>query len=49
MHLVDTLVLDKTGTVTVGKPRLQSVTPLAGSNEYELLHIAASLERASDQ
>jgi Cu+-exporting ATPase len=45
---IDTLVVDKTGTLTEGKPRLVSIAPAAGSNEQELLHFAASLERGSE-
>jgi Cu+-exporting ATPase len=45
---VDTLVVDKTGTLTEGKPELVSVTPAAGVAEDELLRAAASLERASE-
>ncbi|HYC58681.1 MAG TPA: heavy metal translocating P-type ATPase [Thermoanaerobaculia bacterium] len=42
---VDTLVVDKTGTLTVGKPRLVTVI---GDNENEMLRLAASVERASE-
>ena len=45
---VDTLVVDKTGTLTEGKPRLVSVEPSAGFSEAELLLLAASVERASE-
>ncbi|MBA3483923.1 MAG: heavy metal translocating P-type ATPase [Pirellulales bacterium] len=45
---VDTLVADKTGTLTEGKPKLVSVTPLASLQENELLRLAGSLERASE-
>ena len=48
LEKVDTLVVDKTGTLTEGKPRLASVVPLAGWNEDEVLRLAASLERASE-
>src|SRR6266853_1425857 len=48
MRKVDTLVVDKTGTLTEGKPKLVSVTPLAGIAESELLRLAASLERGSE-
>ena len=44
----DTLVVDKTGTLTEGKPRLVRVTALTGFDEAELLRLAASLERASE-
>ena len=42
------LVLDKTGTLTEGKPRLEDVAPLPASSEAALLRLAASLERASE-
>jgi Cu+-exporting ATPase len=45
---VDTLVVDKTGTLTEGKPKLVSVVPAEGFREDELLRLAASLERASE-
>ena len=45
---VDTLVVDKTGTLTEGKPRLVSVTPAADVDEHDLLRAAASLERGSE-
>ena len=45
---VNTLVLDKTGTLTEGKPKLVTVTPAPGVNERELLRFAASLERGSE-
>jgi Cu+-exporting ATPase len=48
MEKVDTLVVDKTGTLTEGKPRLISVVALSGVSESELLRLAASLERASE-
>jgi len=48
MEKVDTLVVDKTGTLTEGKPRLMSVKALAGFDENEVLRLAASLERASE-
>src|SRR5262249_28806546 len=44
----DTLVVDKTGTLTEGKPRLVGVGPTAGFAEDELLRLAASLERGSE-
>jgi Cu+-exporting ATPase len=47
LERVDTLVVDKTGTLTEGKPRLVEVSPL-GLTETELLRLAASLERASE-
>jgi Cu+-exporting ATPase len=48
MEKVNTLVVDKTGTLTVGKPRLVSITALAGFAEGEVLRLAASLERGSE-
>jgi len=48
MRSVDTLVVDKTGTLTEGKPRLVSVVPGTGIDEATLLRLAASLERASE-
>jgi len=45
---VDTLVVDKTGTLTEGKPRVVRVAPLVGESEAEILRLAASLERASE-
>jgi Cu+-exporting ATPase len=45
---VDTLVVDKTGTLTEGKPKLVTVAPAGGMNERELLRFAASLERGSE-
>ena len=48
MRSVDTLVVDKTGTLTVGKPTLESVVATPGHDEATLLRLAASLERASE-
>jgi len=45
---VDTLVVDKTGTLTEGKPRVVTLQPLAGRTEEELLQLTASLERGSE-
>ncbi len=45
---VDTLIVDKTGTLTVGKPKLVAVLPQAGHQESEVLRLAASLERGSE-
>jgi len=47
MRKIDTLVVDKTGTLTEGKPRLVTVATL-GSDEQEFLRLAASLERSSE-
>ena len=44
----DTLVIDKTGTLTLGKPQLAAVLPAAGFDEAELLAVAAALERGSN-
>jgi Cu+-exporting ATPase len=48
MEKVDTLVIDKTGTLTEGKPKLITVEAASGFSEDELLSMAASLERASE-
>jgi Cu+-exporting ATPase len=48
MEKVDTLVVDKTGTLTEGKPRLVEVTAVGPFAENELLRLAASLERGSE-
>ncbi|MCP2001329.1 heavy metal translocating P-type ATPase [Nitrobacter winogradskyi] len=48
MEKVDTLVVDKTGTLTEGKPKVVSIVPSAGFREDELLRFAASVERASE-
>jgi len=48
MRKVDTLVVDKTGTLTEGKPKLVALKPAAGFDESRLLQLAASLERASE-
>jgi len=48
MEKVDTLVLDKTGTLTEGRPRLVSVEALEGASEAEVLRLAASVENASE-
>ena len=45
---IDTLVVDKTGTLTEGKPKLVTVAPVSGLTEQELLRLAASLERVSE-
>ncbi|MBL44922.1 MAG: copper-translocating P-type ATPase [Sphingomonadaceae bacterium] len=45
---IDTLIVDKTGTLTEGKPRLVGVLPQAGFTENEVLALAASLERGSE-
>jgi Cu+-exporting ATPase len=48
LRLVDTLVVDKTGTLTEGRPRLQDVVAGKGFDESTILRFAASLERASE-
>src|SRR5665647_3812990 len=47
MEKVNTLVVDKTGTLTEGKPKLMSVVALTGFDEGVVLWLGASLERAS--
>ncbi len=48
LEKVDTLVIDKTGTLTEGKPRVASVVAARGFDEAEILGVAASVERASE-
>jgi len=48
LEQVDTLVVDKTGTLTEGRPRLEAVVPVDGFDSAKLLALAASLERASE-
>jgi Cu+-exporting ATPase len=48
MERVNSIVVDKTGTLTEGKPRLVTVKPAAGWSERDLLRLAGSLERASE-
>ncbi|MFQ5513334.1 MAG: heavy metal translocating P-type ATPase [Myxococcota bacterium] len=48
LDAVDTLVVDKTGTLTEGRPRLTAIVPEEGFDERTLLWVAASLERASE-
>jgi Cu+-exporting ATPase len=48
MEKVDTLVIDKTGTLTEGKPAVTAVVPGTGFSESEILRLAASVERASE-
>jgi Cu+-exporting ATPase len=48
LEKVDTLVVDKTGTLTEGKPHLAALVPVTGQSEKEILRLAASLERGSE-
>ena len=48
MEKVDTLVVDKTGTLTEGKPKVVAIVAAAGFDEREILRLAASVERASE-
>jgi Cu+-exporting ATPase len=48
LERVDTLIVDKTGTLTLGKPRLTTVVPLGDLPEAELVRLAASVERGSE-
>ena len=48
MEKVDTLIVDKTGTLTEGKPKVTGVVPAFGFDETEVLRMAASVERASE-
>jgi P-type Cu+ transporter len=48
MEKIDTLVIDKTGTLTEGKPKVTAVTALPGFDEAEVLRLAASVERGSE-
>jgi Cu+-exporting ATPase len=48
MEKIDTLVIDKTGTLTVGKPKLVEVVTTGGFDEAELLKLTAALERGSE-
>ena len=48
MEKIDTLVIDKTGTLTVGKPKLIQVVVTEGFDEADVLRLAASLERGSE-
>jgi len=48
LEKVDTLVVDKTGTLTEGKPRVMAIVPAAGFSEATVLGLAASLEGSSE-
>jgi Cu+-exporting ATPase len=48
LEKVDTLVIDKTGTLTEGKPKVVAIKPAAGFDETELLRFAASVEKSSE-
>jgi Cu+-exporting ATPase len=48
MKKIDTLVVDKTGTLTLGKPKLSSVVPFNGSDDRAVLYYAGSIERGSE-
>ncbi|MGY2902195.1 heavy metal translocating P-type ATPase [Bradyrhizobium sp. URHC0002] len=48
MEKVDTLVVDKTGTLTEGKPKVVAIVPASGFAETEILRLAATVERASE-
>jgi Cu+-exporting ATPase len=48
MEKVDTLVVDKTGTLTEGKPNVTAVVPAPGMTQDDVLRLAASLERSSE-
>jgi Cu+-exporting ATPase len=48
MEKIDTLVVDKTGTLTVGKPKLIAVNPIGDFGEAEVLALAAALEKGSE-
>src|ERR1700736_5244287 len=48
MEKVDTLVVDKTGTLTEGRPKVTAIVPSAGMTEADILPLAPSLERSSE-
>ena len=48
MEKIDTLVIDKTGTLTEGKPKVVAVSPASGFDEAQVLQLAASVERGSE-
>ncbi|MFC0339851.1 heavy metal translocating P-type ATPase [Paracoccus niistensis] len=48
MEKIDTIIVDKTGTLTEGRPAVTAIVPAAGHAEAEVLRLAASVERASE-
>jgi Cu+-exporting ATPase len=48
MEKIDTLVIDKTGTLTEGKPKVVAIAPAMGFDETQVLQLAASVERGSE-
>ena len=48
MEKIDTLVVDKTGTLTEGKPKVAAVVPASGFDDAQVLQLAASVERGSE-
>ena len=48
LERVTTVVVDKTGTLTEGKPKVVAIVPLAGQSETDVLRVAAALERSSE-
>ena len=48
LEKADTLVVDKTGTLTEGKPKVVAIIPASGWTEHEMLRLAASVEKASE-
>ena len=45
---IDVIILDKTGTITEGKPRITDIIPIGDMNEKKVLQIAAALEQKSE-
>ncbi|MGD9598012.1 MAG: heavy metal translocating P-type ATPase [Steroidobacteraceae bacterium] len=48
LHRIDTLIVDKTGTLTEGRPAFRAALPVPGTREDELLRLAASLDQVSE-
>jgi len=48
MERIDTLIVDKTGTLTEGKPAVTAIVTMSGLNEDQVLHLAGSVEQASE-